>query len=97
MRTTDTVCPICGDVGDHIQLETREGDDAFIYRCHYCGGIHDGETEVLTDYRGNPQTRCSTCGKHIAAEQDIYRQPHGWDSTLNRPAWYLVHAECYEE
>jgi hypothetical protein len=46
MRTTDTVCPICKEVGDHLQLDTREGDTFFMYACPHCGGIHDLEAEL---------------------------------------------------
>jgi predicted RNA-binding Zn-ribbon protein involved in translation (DUF1610 family) len=51
-RTTDTVCPICGEIGDHRQIPTREEDNFFAYSCPHCGGVHDLDKEVHFDANG---------------------------------------------
>ena len=95
MRTTGTRCPLCGEVGDHAQLETRPEDDFFTYCCPHCGGHHDLNEEVFHDHEGNIQTNCAACGGKLSG--DLYRQTMGWDSRRNAPAWVLVHKDCYED
>jgi len=50
MRTTDTTCPACGEVGDHNQVVLCYPDDSeheyFGYVCPHCGATHDMDEVV---------------------------------------------------
>ena len=54
MRTTDTTCPRCGEVGDHLQVVLSYPEDEehefFGYVCPHCGATHDMEV-VLEEAR----------------------------------------------